>query len=85
MNDRIKHLILEAEFSLKDLHTQGDNFQRLLDLIKQDIYNRLVEELIPDEKIDEESDIEDRCYLRGSNGGIIDALVIIKNFGLYYE
>jgi hypothetical protein len=37
---------------------------------------------VPEEHIDAELDIEDRCYLRGSNGGTIDALIAIKNFGV---
>jgi hypothetical protein len=33
MNERIRQLATEAEFSEKDLHIQGDNFQRFAELI----------------------------------------------------
>jgi hypothetical protein len=36
MNERIKELAEQAEFSEKDLHIQGDNFQRFAELIIQD-------------------------------------------------
>ena len=36
MNERIKQLATEAEFSEKDLHIQGDNFQRFAELIVQE-------------------------------------------------
>jgi hypothetical protein len=43
MNERIRLLAEEAEFSEVDLHIQGDNFQRFAELIVQeclDIVNR---------------------------------------------
>jgi len=36
MNERIQELAEQAEFSEKDLHIQGDNFQRFAELIVQD-------------------------------------------------
>jgi hypothetical protein len=36
MNERIKELAEQAEFSEKDLHIQGDNFQRFAELIIKD-------------------------------------------------
>ena len=33
MNERIKQLAEQAEFSEKDLHIQGDNFQKFAELI----------------------------------------------------
>ena len=33
MNKRIKELAIEAEFSKKDLHIQGDNFQKFAELL----------------------------------------------------
>ena len=33
MNERIRELAEQAEFSEKDLHIQGDNFQRFAELI----------------------------------------------------
>jgi len=43
MNERIRELAEEAEFSEVDLHIQGDNFQRFAQLIVReclDIVNR---------------------------------------------
>jgi len=43
VNKRIRILAEQAEFSEKDLHIQGDNFQRFAELIVQeclDIVNR---------------------------------------------
>jgi hypothetical protein len=36
MNERIRELAEEAEFSEVDLHIQGDNFQRFAELIVRD-------------------------------------------------
>ena len=36
MNDRIKQLAEQAEFSTRDLHIQGDNFQKFAELIVQE-------------------------------------------------
>ena len=33
MNERFKELAKQAEFSEKDLHIQGDNFQKFAELI----------------------------------------------------
>jgi len=37
MNERIRELAEQAEFSEKDLHIQGDNFQKFAELIVLDI------------------------------------------------
>lgn len=36
MNKRIKQLAEHAEFSTRDLHIQGDNFQKFAELIVQE-------------------------------------------------
>jgi len=36
MNERIRELAEQAEFSEKDLHIQGDNFQKFAELIVRD-------------------------------------------------
>ena len=36
MNERIRKLAEQAEFSVKDLHIQNDNFQRFGELIVQE-------------------------------------------------
>jgi len=41
MNERIKELAEQAEFSEKDLHIQGDNFQRFAELIVQDCLSQI--------------------------------------------
>ena len=35
MNERIRELAIEAEFSEKDLHIQGDNFQKFAALVAE--------------------------------------------------
>lgn len=56
--------------------------EQFAELIKQAIYDQVKREIVDDDLIDAQLDIEDRCYLRGNNGGIVDALCIIKNFGV---
>ena len=41
MNERIKELAKQAEFSKKDLHIQGDNFQKFAELMVQDCIRTL--------------------------------------------
>jgi hypothetical protein len=50
------------------------------ELLKQAIYDQVKDELIPDELIEQEKP-ELREYLKGCNGGTVDALVHIRNFG----
>lgn len=53
------------------------------ELIMQECVQVALNELVPDDEIDNTDDIEDRCYLRGNNGGIVDAVVSIKqHFGV---
>jgi hypothetical protein len=47
MNERIKELALQAEFSERDLHIQGDNFQRFAELIVQECLRQSKEVVIP--------------------------------------
>ena len=39
MNERIEELAEQAEFSEKDLHIQGDNFQKFADLLIDECIN----------------------------------------------
>ena len=39
MNQRIQELAEQAEFSEKDLHIQGDNFQKFAELMIKEFYN----------------------------------------------
>ena len=41
MNERIRQLADEAEFSEKDLHIQGDNFQKFAELMVKDCIRTL--------------------------------------------
>jgi hypothetical protein len=65
-----------------------DKIEKFVELIKQSIYDKVKEELIPDEVIAEEffSNAEEQVrhqeYLKGCNAGIVDALCYIKQFGV---
>jgi hypothetical protein len=59
----------------------ADSLVKFVDAIKQSIYDQVKEELIPDDIIAEETP-QLQEYLKGCNGGTVDALVHIKNFGL---
>ena len=60
----------------------GVDLEKFAELIKQAIYDEVKEELMADEMINIEPDSLSREYLKGCNGGIIDALCLIKNFGV---
>jgi hypothetical protein len=94
MNERIKELILKAgwqnaytdpkegfELVFENEEHNLECVKKFAELIKQAIYDDVKEELIPDEVITEEKP-EFREYLKGCNGGTVDALCHIKNFGV---
>lgn len=84
MNQIIVELAKQAgyrEDSFGVGHWEMLQFHNFIDLFKLAIIEELKKEIVSDELIDEEVDIEDRCYLRGNNGGIVDAIVIVQNFG----
>lgn len=83
MNKRIRELYLQ---SMTDGYL-GKAFdpEKFAELIKQAIYDDVKEELIDDAIINEEPDRLTREYLKGCNGGIVDALCHIKNFGVEIE
>jgi hypothetical protein len=76
MNKRIKEL---AEQVYGSAH--HDDF-KFAELLKQAIYNQVKEELIPDALISAEPDSVTREFFKGCNGGIVDALCHIQNFGV---
>jgi hypothetical protein len=84
MNERIKDIALEAGY-LPDMfgigHWDMPEFQNFIRLFKEALVQELTGEYVGDPIIDTEPDIEDRCYLRGNNGGITDAIIIVQNFG----
>ena len=91
MNERIKELAKQAdEYADTKLQMPGEYHpdwhdvrdEKFAELIKQAIYDEVKEELMADEMINIEPDSLSREYLKGCNGGIIDALCLIKNFGV---
>ena len=86
MNKNILKLIDKVRFvSEPEYPDQDIIFERFAELIKQAIYDEVKEELIPDELVDIEPDSFNRQYLKGCNGGVTDALYIIKNFGVIQD
>jgi hypothetical protein len=84
MNERIRELAERAGYQKDSFgfgHWDMPEFHNFVRLFQEEIKNDLRNELIPNDIIDAETDIEDRCYLRGSNGGIVDAMCIVQNFG----
>lgn len=97
MNERIKELREQAQQKVAEmgLFENPDKFghdpQRfndifetvLAELIVKECIEVALDERVAEEEIDKSDDIEDRCYLRGNNGGIVDAVVAIKqHFGV---
>jgi len=84
MKERIKELALQAGY-LPDMfgigHWDMPEFQNFVRLFKEALVQEIAGEYVGDAIIDTELDIEDRCYLRGNNGGVTDAIIIVKNFG----
>lgn len=94
MNERVKELAKQAgittnidtDYFEKDMNKWVDYFsEKFVELIKQAIYDDVKEELIDDAIINEEPDRVSREYLKGCNGGVVDALCHIKNFGVEIE
>jgi len=73
MNERIRELAEQAEFSEKDLHIQGDNFQKFAELIVKDCISQV-------DKIRDglEADGEDQQALGADWAG----LAIARHFGV---
>ena len=82
MNETTKKLAKKAGFTscTPSMQTMLEAFAKLI--VKECIEKSLEERIDPD-LIEQEQDIEDRCYLRGNNSGIIDAVCAIKqHFGV---
>lgn len=91
MNERIRELAEQVGME-PDEETEGtiwwlsnSDLEKFVELIKQAIYDDVKEELIDDSIINEEPDRVSREYLKGCNGGTVDALCHIKNFGVEIE
>lgn len=80
MNERIRELVDQC-WEEDGIGSADFNPEKFVELIKQAIYNDVKEELMDDSIINEEPDSVIRKYLKGCNGGIVDALFHIKNFG----
>ena len=83
INGRIRDLAKDCDLDWHR-HWNDDNSNRLekfAELIKQAIYDEVKEELVEDKLINRHRDSLVREYLKGCNGGIVDALTHIKNFG----
>jgi hypothetical protein len=84
MNERIKELAEKAGYQKDSFgvgHWDMPEFKEFVRLFKEALMQELAGEYVGDPIIDAEPDIEDRCYLRGNNGGITDAIIIVQNFG----
>ena len=86
MNEQIKQLAEQAGWMMGD-EVDGFNtrLEKFVELLKQAIYDQVKEELIEDSLINVEPDSLSREYLKGCNGGTVDALIHIKNFGVDSE
>lgn len=95
MNSRIQDLIEQARVQDRGYFIYqwgGPNghqsvekaidLERLVELIKTAIYDSVKEELIDDSTLNQEENPLLREYLKGCNGGTVDALCHIKNFGM---
>ena len=84
MNEKIKDLMTEAGISVEYVTNtkQIVILEKFAELLKQAIYDRVKEELIDDADIAATTDPLAREYLKGCNGGTVDALCHIQNFGV---
>ena len=85
MNEQIKLLANQARTHYPGTKLSGEYWvfdeQKFAESIKQAIYDKVKEELIPDDLIATEPP-DWQQYLRGCNAGTVDALTNIKNFGV---
>ena len=70
--------MLEVGYAAPEMATRA---QKLVEYVKQAIYNDVVEELIPDDVIAQDNE-KIQEYLKGCNGGTVDALGHIRRFGV---
>lgn len=85
MNYRILEIAraagLKKEYGSDTEYIGNFDWREFAQLLKQAIYDEVKQELIEDAVINEEHDPMAREYLKGCNGGTVDALCHIKNFG----
>ena len=83
MNKRIQELAEQAGIHIQYTPGMEELIGKFAELIVRECVKQALEEKVSEEEIDKEDDIEDRCYLRGNNGGIVDAVIRIKqHFGV---
>jgi len=91
MNERIPQLARQADAMAREIVTDLREIpvynrirdEKFAELIVRECIEKSLEEQIDPDLIDQEQDIEDRCYSRGSNSGIITAVCAIKqHFGV---
>ena len=69
MNERIRELAEQAEFSEKDLHIQGDNFQKFAELIVADCLKQIKDGLVDESELLYEHEETTECV----NEALMDA------------
>lgn len=90
MNERVQNLVTQAFDSAEYLADQEYRIEpnsafckKFAELIVRECMRVALDEIVSDEDIDNTMLIEDRCYLQGNNGGVVDAVVAIKqHFGV---
>lgn len=85
MNDRVLNIAraagLKKEHGSDTEYIGNFDWREFAQLLKQAIYDEVKQELIEDVDIKDEYNPMVQEYLKGCNGGTVDALCHIKNFG----
>lgn len=84
LNQQILELAQQAGLKSQSETALSTQEEKFVELIKQAIYEKIRDELIPEDIIEDESP-EWREYLKGCNTGVIDSLGHVKNFGVDIE
>jgi hypothetical protein len=83
MNERIIEMAKQCGYwSGQTIEMNDVGIAKFAELLKQAIYDQVKQELIDDADIDTTTDPLAREYLKGCNGGTVDALCHIQNFGV---
>jgi hypothetical protein len=83
VNERIIEMAKQCGYwSGQTIEMNDAGIAKFAELLKQVIYDQVKQELIDDADIDATTDPLAREYLKGCNGGTVDALCHIQNFGV---
>lgn len=84
MNERIRALAEQASFTREIPYPHQDAvFQKFAELIIQECVSAALEEVVGDDELSAERDLLFKAYLKGNNGGVVDAVSAIKqHFGV---